>query len=271
MSASNDLPPNVAGATVAPSRIRYRDAEPSRRKAHRFVIAIIGIVVLVVAVIVGDIAFRAYAENVVSSQTEASLPPEIQGQVDAQIGGTSAIIEYLTGKFETLDLEGKNLSVSGVPIKAVVVAKGVPVNGTDPIDRAAGTVSLSQDAVKQLVKLPDATSALGFGDGTVSYTGSTRVLGKSIDYEVTAVPSISGKQVILTPTDAKVTSDGLSVDAGALIDLIAPDGIAICAAQYHPESVTLSGVEVAYGEVSLQFTAANVLLTEDALSTLGSC
>jgi pimeloyl-ACP methyl ester carboxylesterase len=77
--------------------------------------------------------------------------------VTTHIGGFSVLQQYLSGSFERVELTAPKLVVTGAPLSAKVVATGVPADFSKPIADATGTLSISQESLNKLVKIPGAS------------------------------------------------------------------------------------------------------------------
>lgn len=259
-------------STVAPRR---------RRPARRLLVTLIALIVLVGVFVAVDAGLRSYAQTRIANEIDAGLPAGVTGDVDVAIGGTSVIVQYLTGSFERVELTAPTLSVNDVPASVSIIATGVPTDTTQPISHVDGTIDLDQAALNSLLQTalaqadadPAARDAeLELGTDEISYTGQLSVFGLPIGYQATATPSVTDDSLVLTPTDAQVTSGAGSLDVSGLIDLVLGDEpISLCMAGYLPQGVTLSGVETTPERARITLESSTLTLTEQSLTTLGSC
>jgi hypothetical protein len=249
---------------------------PAPRKRHRGVWAMlwigIALVALVVLYFVADGIARAYAEGRVKSEIEQNLPDFVSGDVTVHIGGTSVIAQYLSGSFEKVELDAPKLTVQGIPLSASVVANGVPADLTKPVSDLAGTITISQSSINSLLRLPGATGDLTLGEGTIKYDGTTQVLGLSIGYTVTVVPTADGESILLKPTKAEVTTGGGNLDLSRLLGtVVGSKPLSVCVAQYLPKGVTVDDVTVKPGAATIHLSAHDLVLSQETLATKGSC
>jgi hypothetical protein len=234
--------------------------------------AIVGVLVLAVAVVVADIAFRAYAEGQAESQIEDQLPENVDGDVSVQIGGTSFLAQLVAGEFTEVVLDAPALSVDGVPLTAHAVATGVPTDLTEPIGRITATASIDEDAVNGIVDVPG-DSQLVLGDGDVSYEGTLSLFGFEIGYRVSGVVAAEGDTVTIEPQSASLTqgAGNLDLDLDELLGTLADDPIEVCVAQYLPEGAEVGSLEITPGRATAVLTADDFVVDEESLRTLGSC
>ena len=245
-----------------------------RRRGRTAAIVLVGLLVLlVVAFFAADAALRAYAEDRVENEIRDRLPSTVEGDVEVRLGGAPVILQYLSGSFDRVDLDGQDLTIGGVPIEAGAVATGVPVDPSQPIERFAGTVSLTEDALNSLsAESSNLPANIRIGDGTLTYASSFRLLGFDVRYDITAEPRIEGDTVVLTPTDATLTSAPGSLDIGEVLgDNLASLAIPVCVAQLLPEGFTLTDLELRSGELAATVESTTLTLSEERPVTLGSC
>jgi len=252
-----------------------------RRPARRLLVTLLVLLVLVGVFFAVDAGLRSYAQNRVADEIDAGLPAGVTGDVDVTIGGTSVIVQYLTGSFERVELTAPALSVNDVPASVSIVATGVPTDTTQPIEFVDGTIDLDQAALNSLLQtaLTDADAdpaardaELELGTNQISYAGELSIFGLSIGYQATATPSVTADSLVLTPTDAQVTSGAGSVDVSGLVDLaLGSTPISLCVAGYLPQGVTLSDVQTTPERARITLESSTLTLTEQSLTTLGTC
>jgi hypothetical protein len=249
---------------------------PVRRRRHPVRTTVIVLVVLLgllaVAAVVGDDAFRATAEQRIAQSVQQSLPKGVTGTVRAKVLGPSAILQYLHGSFDDVDISAKHLQVLGAPAGAHIVARGLPVSGTGAIRSATGTLTVGQATIDELAPVAAANAGRPtLGNGTVSTSLQRTVLGLPISVDVTLKPSVRGTSIHLAPTKAQLRSGAISVPGTALIQALLPKGITVCSAQYLPPGVRLTSLQPRVGSVRLGFTAQHLDLQALERGEHGTC
>ncbi|GAA2223025.1 DUF2993 domain-containing protein [Herbiconiux moechotypicola] len=231
-----------------------------------------GVVVLAVAAVIADVAFRSYAQSEAAAQIEQQLPEAVEGEVSVSIGGGSFLLQLITGEFAEVTLDAPELSVNGVPLAAHAVATGVPTDLTKPVQSIRATASIDQDAVNGIVDIPG-DSELVLGDGEVSYEGTISLFGFSLGYQVSGIVAAQGDSVTIEPTTASLTqgAGNLDIDLDQLLGSLADDPIGVCVAQYLPAGAEVESLEITPGRATAVLTADDFVVSEDSLRTLGSC
>lgn len=247
-----------------------------RRRGHGLLITVLVLVVLLgvltAGAIVGDNAFRANAEAQIERSVEQSLPDGVTGSVAATVGGPSAILQWMRGSFDDVDLKGKDLAVLGSPAQAHLVARGLPVSGGGSIRSVSGMLTIAQGTIDRLGPIAGADAGKPrLGNGTVSTSLERTVLGLPITVDVTLRPTVRWPSIRLAPTKAQLRSGALSVPGTALIQTLLPNGITVCAAKYLPPGVRLTSLDTRVGSVRLGLAAKDLDLGALDRGDQGSC
>ena len=248
-------------------------SEPPKKRSLRWLWWLIGIaLVLGVAIVIADFAARAYAEDRAAAEISSSLPDSVQGDIDVSIGGTSFLAQIVTGRIGEVTLDAPQLTVSGVPVAAHVVADGVPTDLSQPIDQVRATLTLDQDAVDKVISIPGGSSLM-LGDGQVSYDGSLSLLGLSVGYQVTGEVTASGTDVMIQPGAATLDqgAGSLNLDLGQLLGGVTKDPITICVANYLPQGAQIQSLTVREGQATVDLTARDFVANEQSFTTMGTC
>jgi hypothetical protein len=227
--------------------------------------------VVVGGAVVADNSARAFAENLIATEVKSSLPSNVSGDVNVSVGGFSFVNQYLSGRLDEVRITSSALMIQGVPVTASVVATGVPTDLSQPVDAIDATLGLSEAAVNQAAQVPGAGS-LTLLDGSVSYTGALNVLGMSLSYTVRAsVAPSAGNVVMLTPQEVTLAAGAGSLDLTGVLGGVKDTAVPICLASYLPQDLTISGVTVTSGSADVVLSGRNIVLSQENLSTLGSC
>ncbi|MFT2817930.1 DUF2993 domain-containing protein [Leifsonia sp. A12D58] len=233
------------------------------------------VVALIAAYFIVDAVLRNVAENRIKQEITNNLPEGVTGDVSVSIGGMSVIAQYLSGTFDKVDLSAPALSVNGADADVRIVAMDVPLDQNKTVGHVQGTVQIDQAALNTLIQTsPDAPDGeVVLGDNQISYTGEISVLGFPVGYEATATPEAAGPFVTFTPTGATITTGLGTLDASSLVQkVLGQSPISVCVAQYLPNGLEVTGVNVTPEYARVTVAANNTLkLNSESLSTVGSC
>lgn len=256
-----------------------------RRRGGCLIVTGVLVVALVGAFFVADAALRGFAQGRAEAEIAKRLPANVTGGVSVKIGGLSVIAQYLTGSFEQVELTAPQLTVDGAAASVHIRATEVPVDTSQPIGHVTGTIDLDEAALNTLLQASqeqgdDASAGpieagateLKLGANEVTYAGTVSVFGIEVGYRATATPSTSADSLVLTPTEAELSGFGGSLDASSLLQLLLGEKpVSVCMAQYLPQGVTLAGVDVTAERARITLESSTLTLTEQSLTTLGSC
>lgn len=245
-----------------------------RRRTKVLLIAGGSVVALFVLFVIADVAIRSYAENRIAQEVQTNLPDNVTGDVTATIGGVSVLGQFLVGRFDEVTLDAPKLTVDGATGAVHIVATGVPTNTQKTVGHITGTVDLDQKALNTLLKANGAApnAELELRDKDVSYSDSIDVLGLSVGYRATATPSAVGSYLVLTPTSVEITSSVGDLDLTGLVQqILGQQPVSICVASYLPEGLALTGVDVTPERLRVTVESGSLPLTEESLTTMGTC
>jgi hypothetical protein len=256
----------------------------ARRRGRGLIVVGVLAVALVGVFLVADAVLRNYAQDRAQSEIAERLPANVTGDVTVAIGGFSVIAQYLTGSFDQVDLTAPELTIDGATAAVKIRATGVPTDTTKSIGQVDGTIDLDETALNTLMQASQGDSGssdgpiqagateLQLGSGEVTYAGSVSLFGFQVGYQATAAPSTTADSLLLTATGAELSSGGGSLDASGLLKLILGEKpLTICVAQYLPQGVTLSGVDVTAERARITLESSTLTLTEQSLTTMGTC
>lgn len=245
---------------------------PRRRFRRLWIVLLVVLAVLAALAVAIDLASRPFAEQYVEDRIESSLPEGVQGNVDVQIGGLSVIAQYLSGRFDEVDLASTALTVGGIPLQADVHLEGVPVDQTRPIRSVSGKVLLDEEDLDALIAAQGNPGHVRLTGGNVEYTGTTQILGLvDVDYLVITRPELSGGRLQLSPLKARLGNGAIDIDITALLPVVAPGGLSICLAENLPDTLAVDSLVVGNGAVAARFSGRSVLVTEEGLARRGAC
>ena len=245
-----------------------------RRGIGIFIVVAVLVGGLVGAYFIVDSILRGVAETAARQQISSNLPEGVSGDVDVSIGGFSVIGQYLAGSFERVELTAPELSANGVTARVHVVATGVPTNTAKAIGDVEGTIETGPESINALLAaqgVPD-SAEVTFGDGQVTYSGEIDVFGIAVGYLATATPTAAGDSVVFMPVAAEVTTGLGSLDvSGVLERILAENPPTLCVAQYLPEGVEVTGLDVTPERMRVTLQSDSLMLDKSSLATFGTC
>ncbi|MGA0568824.1 DUF2993 domain-containing protein [Rathayibacter sp. KR2-224] len=230
------------------------------------------LIVLIGVFFVTDAVLRQVAQNVVREQIQNELPADVTAKdLSVKIDGFSVIAQFMAGRFDKVELSSSNVRIQGNPLTARVVAHGIPLDFNKPVQRVEGTMRISQDAVNNLVDLPNHTTVT-LNPDEVGLKGTGQILGIDVGYTASVTPSLqNGDTVVLTPISVNVTAGGGAFDVTRFAKDLVPSRIPICIAQYLPARVDATGLSVDKRAATVSVVGDDLVLGGNALQKRGSC
>jgi hypothetical protein len=263
----------------APERRDPREARRRRRGPRG---GTVFIWILVLAVIGVGLAFglriidqtvRGVAQDQAEKQIADQLPGQVTGRVDVSIEGEWVIPQLIRGRLDRVVLDGQNLQADGTPFQAHIVATDVPTDQERTVGSVVATVSMDEaPASALLAKTAGTPPDLRFGDGTLGYSGSTKILGLTLGYTVAAEPVLrDGSTIVITPAEVDLQAGSFKIDLAKTIQGIRDITYPVCVAQYLPAGVAVQVVTVTDARASVTVASDSLKLTRDSLGVAGSC
>jgi hypothetical protein len=251
------------------------DDRPRRRMSGgaraAIVIGMLLVIVLALLVLVETVG-RGIAERAVADSIEQDLPVGVEGEVDVQIRGVSALWQVLTGRMDEIVATAPELSVGGVEVDATVTAYGVPLAEGGSVERAEAVATVDEAALDAIAESQGIGGGLTLGDGTVSYSDELEVFGIPVSFAVTAEPEAAGDRVLLTPVAAELQAGFATLDASDLVDrVLGGDPFPVCVADRLPEGVEVADIDITPDGATVRLEASDLPLAEETLATTGTC
>lgn len=250
-------------------------AVPRRRTTaggRALIVVLMILVVLAGLLVLVETVGRGIAERNVAASIEQGLPEGVEGDVEVEIHGVSALWQVIRGSMDEIVATAPALDVHGVPVDVAVTAHDVPLAEGGSVGRAEVVARVDEAAVDAIAESQGVPGGLELGDGTVAYSDEAEILGIPVGFTITAEPEAAGDRVLLTPVGADVQAGGGTFDASGLVDrLMGGDPLPICVADRLPEGVELAGIDVTADGATVRLEATGLPLAEETLATTGAC
>lgn len=227
------------------------------RRLKSTIAVLVALGLLVGALWLGDGWARQQVEERIVATVATELP-EVEGDVQAELGGRFAIPQLIGGTLETVTVTSPEAVIDSLALRdVVIVAHGVPIRGSGSIAEVTATGSAPTatvlSAIERRVELPDGVS-LELRDGEIVAVAS--ILGVPLEGYVTLVPQpraieVSVERLVLG--DATVDAADIPFDLSGLLDAatvdleMLPEGVELIDLVVTPAGieVTLHGTDVA--------------------------
>ena len=252
---------------------------PKRRRTGLIIgLALLSIViVLAIAAVIAESIARQQASALIADQVRQALAIEPEHPVHVVIEGPPVLWQSAGGELEAVQIE-----VERVAFGELVGDLSLRATGT-PLDPQRPTESLSAE---YRVAEADVAALAGFFSGVVvtdvrldnrevRFETGFEIFGVSFAIGIGVTPTVENGQLAFSPTsivinDQVIDADDLQSQFGGLVEPLLVTQ-RVCVAQYLPEALELTAVQVGDDQLLVVFTAEEVALGGDEFSTRGTC
>lgn len=272
----------MAGADTRPTEPlpQWAASTPPQRRRRGAWPWFVGFAIVALLAVAAWFAAEAIARQVVIGvvrdqvRTQLALP-------DAQpidVGLVEPVLPQLIGGTLTeLTVSSEDVVLGSVEGDMSVVARGVPVRGSDDIAGAEGTLVLDEEQLRVLLSGVQGFPAdsLGLAAPNITATTDLTIFGATVAVGAALTPSASGGDLVLSPASlqlggAEVSADELQDRFGRIADGVLRDWD-VCVAEYLPAGVTLTSVAVAGETLVAGFDIDGGIANDPALQESGTC
>jgi hypothetical protein len=233
---------------------------------------------MVVGVVVLDNVVRGYASDQIASKVRSSLSLPATTPVTVSVGGTSVLLQLLSGKLDHIDVGIAHLALGALKGSAELTADGVPIEAGKPIDRTGIVFMTDQDALSTLfASTPGLTGGtVTVAQNTIKFGTEVTLFGFTLPVGISFTPSVSKGQLGLTPTSISLnkqsfTAKQLEASAfGGLTDSLFVKHT-VCVASMLPKGFVLDRVTVSGTKIALAVSAEKVVLDSKLMASRGIC
>jgi hypothetical protein len=258
-----------------------RSNVPQKRPRRRGLIAIIVVVAVVVVLgvvaVIAESLARQQANTLIADQVRSSLQLEPEHPVDVTIDGGSILLQALSGSLTSLTVEVPEVAFGELVGDLSLVATNTPIDTTQPTDSVQAVFRIAEADVAALAGFlaGSVVNDVQLDDREVRFQTGFSFFGVDFAVGIGVTPSVVDGQLAFTPSsvvlgDERLEAADLQQQFGSLVDpLFASQEV--CVAQYLPEALELTAVQVGDEQLVVVFAANNVALGGAAFATLGTC
>lgn len=281
VTATEVLPASPADATAGeqPATVYVETPAPKRRRTGLVIgLVLLGIViVLAIAAVIAESIARQQASALIADQVRQALALEPEHPVDVVIEGPPVLWQAAGGELEAVQIEVERVAFGELVGDLSLRATGTPLDPQQPTD--------SLSAVYRVAEV-DVAALAGFFSGVVvtdvqldnrevRFETGFEIFGVSFAIGIGVTPTVEDGQLAFSPSsivinDQVIGAADLQSQFGGLVEpLLATQRV--CVAQYLPEALELTAVQVGDDQLLVVFTAEDVALGGTEFTTRGSC
>jgi len=263
-----------AGASGSPAPTPARP----RRRGLVAVLVVVGIVVVLgVAAVIAETVARAQAQALIAGEVRSALQLEADHPVDVAIAGPPVLWQAAGGRFERITVDVPELSIGDLRGNLSLIAEGTPLDTAQPTDSVQAVFEVQEADVAALAGLLSGAVAtdVRLDEREIRFETGFDLFGVPFTIGIGLTPTVEDGQLAFTPSsvvlgDERLDAEQLQQQFG---DIVAPlfASQRVCVAQYLPQALELTAVQVGDEQLLVVFQGADVALSGPEFSTLGTC
>jgi hypothetical protein len=261
--------------------IDQKPEHPKRGRRFRWLIGVpLVAVILIAGLVVGDVIARQYATDFVRARIIEALKLDNNADVTVDLGTEPFLLQALAGSLNTVTVDVAELSLGDITAAATMTAVGLPIDTTQPVEKLAISVTLTEEQVQALRSFLsgiDLTS-IKLGDGVISVATKFDVFGVlQLPVAVDLVPGAIDGAISFEPQAILLDGKEISVAdlrANPLVSALAGQLLAsqtFCVAEFLPEAFAIADVAVEGKQLVITITGDGAVLGEPEISIMGVC
>ena len=252
-------------------------ARPRRRGLVAAIVVIGIVVVLGVAAVIAETVARAQAQSLIAGEVRSALQLEADHPVDVAIAGPPVLWQAAGGRFERITVDVPELAIGDLRGNLTLIAEGTPLDTAQPTDAVQAVFEVAEADVAALAGLLSGAVAtdVRLDDREIRFETGFDVFGVPFTIGIGLTPTVEEGQLAFTPSsvvlgDERLDAEQLQQQFG---DIVAPlfASQRVCVAQYLPQALALTAVQVGDEQLLVVFQGADVALSGPEFSTLGTC
>lgn len=276
MSESPPAPEAAPDAASAPEAATA-PARPRRRGLIAVLVVVGVLLVLGVAAVIAETVARAQAQALIAQQVRQALQLEPEHPVDVTIEGGPVLLQAAGGVLEGVIVAVPELAVGELRGDLTLIAEGTPLDPAQPTDTVKAAFEVAEADVAALAgALSGAVASdVRLEDREIRFETGFDLFGVPFSVGVGLTPSVDDGQLTFAPSS--ILLGGERLDAAQLREqfggIVAPllAEQRVCVAEYLPQALVLTAVQVGDDQLVVVFEGADTALSGPAFSTLGTC
>ncbi|WP_424467321.1 DUF2993 domain-containing protein [Pseudoclavibacter helvolus] len=238
--------------------------EPETRRRSRtwftLVLWALGALLLVVGL---DVGVRLVAQDRIAHHVQETLPPGVEGGVEARVHGFSTLWQLATGRASHVTVSAPELTAYGLRLGASVDAYGVRIFDGMRTEMLTGTLEIPEATLEGVAALPGADATLTLGDDKLSYASTVSLLGATGTLTVDAQLRLVDGEIVIDPTGVEVSGTAFGQALTQALPDIGEFAVPICTADYLPAGLHVSELRVGEGMLTVGVEARNIALSAE--------
>jgi len=272
------LPGETGAQPEADTIVVLEPSPPPKRRGLVAVLVIVGIVVVlaIVAVIAESLA-RQQASALIADQVRSALQLEPDHPVEVTIEGASVLWQAASGRLDRVTAEAPGVAFGELVGDLTLIAEGAPLDVSQPTDSVQAVYRVAESDVAALAGFLAGTvvNDVQLDEREIRFQTAFSFFGVEFSVGLGVTPSVQDGQLAFTPSSVVLGEDRLDAadlqqQFGALVEPLLTSQL-FCVAQYLPQALDLTAVQVGDEQLVVVFEGADVALGGPEFSTRGTC
>ncbi len=255
--------------------------EPAPRPRRRGLIAaiiVIGVVVVLgIAAVIAESLARQQVSALIGDQVRESLQLEPEHPVEVTIEGASVLLQVIGGRLDAVTVEAPDVAVGELAGDLTLIAQGVAIDATQPSDSVQAVYRVAEADVAAIAGFLAGTviNDVQLDEREIRFQTAFSFFGIEFSVGLGLTPSVQDGQLAFTPSsvqlgDERLDATQLQEQFGGLVEPLLTSQ-SFCVAQYLPQALELTSVQVGDEQLVVVFAAEDAALGGPEFSTRGAC
>ncbi|WP_146080797.1 DUF2993 domain-containing protein [Pseudoclavibacter sp. RFBB5] len=234
-----------------------------RRRMRRWVKAALWALGALLLLVGLDVGVRLVAQDRIAQHVQDSLPPGVEGDVEARVHGFSTLWQLASGRASHVTVSADELTAFGLNLAASVDAYGVHIFDGMRTEMLTGTLDVPEATLEGVAALPGTDASLTLGEDELSYASTVSFLGITGVLTVDAQLRLVDGEVVIDPTNVEVSGSAFGQALTQALPDIDEFAVPICTADYLPAGLHVSELRIGEGMLTVGVEARNIALTAE--------
>lgn len=273
--------PTVTDAEPQPTDVAASTPPVPARRRRRGLIAVlvlVGILVaLGIAAVIAENVARAQAQALIAEQVREALRLEPDVPVDVVIEGGPVLLQAAAGGLERVVVEVPELAIGELRGALTLIAEGSPLDTAQPTERVQAVFRVAEADIAALAGFfaGAVASEVRLDDREIRFETGFDIFGVPFTVGIGITPTVEEGQLAFTPSsvvlgDERLDAAQLQEQFGGIVDPLLTTQ-RLCVAQYLPQALVLTAVQVGDEQLVIVLEATEAALGGPEFSSLGTC
>lgn len=250
---------------------------PRRRGLIAAIIVIAIVVVLGVAAVIAESLARQQASALIADQVRESLQLDPEHPVDVTIDGASVLLQVIAGRLDAVTVDAPGVAVGELAGDLTLIAQGVAVDPAQTTDSVQAVYRVAEADVAAIAGFLAGTvvNDVQLDEREIRFQTAFSFFGIDFSVGLGLTPTVQDGQLAFTPSsvqlgDERLDAAQLQEQFGGLVEPLLTSQ-RFCVAQYLPQALELTSVQVGDEQLVVVFAAEDAALGGPEFSTRGTC